>query len=91
MTPPAAATDHQQLSTLLAVGEILGSAANFEQALHEILQTLCDRLQMRLGTLSLLEGKQEVTIDIAYGLSQDEIDRGRYKIGEGITGRVVAS
>jgi Nif-specific regulatory protein len=91
MNQPTTTSDHQQLSTLLTVGEILGSASNFEQALHEILQTLCDRLHMRLGTLSLLEGEQEVTIDIAYGLSQDEIDRGRYKIGEGITGRVVAS
>jgi Nif-specific regulatory protein len=84
-------TDQQQLAVLLEVGETLGSAANFEQALHEILKTLCDRLQMRLGTLSLLQGEAEVAIDIAFGLSQDEIDRGRYKIGEGITGRVVAS
>ena len=88
---PTAVTDHQHLSALLQVGEVLGAAANFEQALHEILETLCDQVQMRLGTLSLLEGEREVAIDIAYGLSQDEIDRGRYKIGEGITGRVVAS
>ena len=73
---PTAATDHQQLSVLMDVGEVLGSAANFEQALYQILETLCDRLQMRLGTLSLLQGEKEVAIDIAYGLSQDEIDRG---------------
>jgi len=90
-TQTTAATDHQQLAVLLEVGEVLGAAANFEQALYEILQVLCNRLQMRLGTLSLLRGEQEVAIDIAYGLSQDEIDRGRYKVGEGITGRVVAS
>ena len=91
MTKTPSTTDHQQLSTLLAVGEILGAAANFEQALYEILEALCQQLHMRLGTLSLLEGEQEVAIDIAYGLSQDEIDRGRYKVGEGIIGRVVAS
>jgi Nif-specific regulatory protein len=84
-------SDHEQLSALLEVGEVLGSAANFEQALYEILEVLHQRLQMRLGTLSLLEGDREVAIDIAYGLSQDEIDRGRYKVGEGITGRVVES
>lgn len=86
-----APNDQEQLSTLLEVGEILGSAGNFEQALYQTLEVLHDRLQLRLGTLSLLEGDQEVAIDIAYGLSQDEIDRGRYKVGEGITGRVVAS
>ena len=83
-------SDQQQLATLLEVGELLGSASNFEQALYEILEVLHERLEMRRGTLSLLQGDQEeVAIDIAYGLSQDEMDRGRYKVGEGVTGRVV--
>ena len=84
--------DQQQLTVLHRIGEILGSATDFERALHDILETLSERLAMRLGTLSLLGGdEEEITIDIAFGLSRDEIDRGRYKVGEGITGRVVAS
>ena len=93
---PPPTSDRDQLGVLHQVGSILGSAPNFEQALHQILERLSERLQMRLGTLSLLRGDQgangqEVAIEIAFGLSQDEIDRGRYKVGEGITGRVVAS
>ena len=89
-------SEQDQLGVLHRVGSILGSAPNFEQALYGILELLSERLQMRLGTLSLVRGDQEedgqeLAIEIAPGLSQDEIDRGRYKVGEGITGRVVAS
>ena len=94
--PPTPVSEQDQLGVLHGVGSILGSAPNFEQALHGMLELLSERLQMRLGTLSLLRGDhevddQELAIEIAFGLSQDEIDRGRYKVGEGITGRVVAS
>jgi Nif-specific regulatory protein len=87
-------SDQQLLSALLEIGEFLGSGSEFEDSLRAILRVLSDRLHMHRGTMSLLqqgEERREVAIDIAYGLSQDEIDRGRYKVGEGITGRVVAS
>ena len=83
--------DSLQVAVLHEFGEILGSTAEFEEALYEILRLLCDRMDMRLGTLSLPREDSEVSIDIAYGLSRSEIERGRYKIGEGITGRVVES
>ena len=94
--PARPSSDQDQLGVLHRVGSILGSAPNFERALYGILELLSERLQMRLGTLSLVRGGQEedgqeLAIEIAPGLSRDEIERGRYKVGEGISGRVVAS
>ena len=84
--------DQHPVAVLHEVGQILGMTTDFEGALNDILRILCDRLEMRLGTLSLLHNEDgEVTIDLAYGLSKSEIERGRYKIGEGITGKVVES
>lgn len=93
---PSPISDQELLSALLEIGEFLGSGSEFEDSLRSILKVLSDRLRMHRGTLSLLQedseaDRREVAIDIAYGLSQDEIERGRYKVGEGITGRVVAS
>ena len=88
---PHSGNDNLQVAVLHEFGEILGSTAEFEEALYEILRLLCDRMEMRLGTLSLPREDSEVSIDIAYGLSKSEIKRGRYKIGEGITGRVIES
>ncbi len=80
----------RQIATLYEIGQVLGSGTQFEDALHGILKLLCDRLAMRLGTISLLhQGEGQVAVDIAYGLSKSEMKRGRYKVGEGITGRVV--
>ncbi len=80
------------VSVLCDVAQILGMTTDFAASLHDILKLLCDRLEMRLGTLSLLHPDgAEVAIDLAYGLSKSEIERGRYKIGEGITGKVVES
>ena len=84
-------SDRDVMILLHEIGEVLGSAANFEQAVHEILKLLCERVEMDRGTLSLAEDDSEVAIDIAYGLSKSEMQRGRYKVGEGITGRVVQS
>ena len=80
----------RQVSVLHEIGQILGAATNFEEALYEILKLLCERMEMSLGTLSLLDQEEgAVAIDIAYGLSKSEMEKGRYKIGEGITGKVV--
>jgi Nif-specific regulatory protein len=82
----------RQLTALHEIGQILGSTNDFEAALYSILKIMCDRVGMRRGSLGLLHHEDsEVNIDIAYGLSKSEMKRGRYQIGEGITGRVVAS
>ncbi|MBT4499536.1 MAG: sigma 54-interacting transcriptional regulator [Gemmatimonadetes bacterium] len=82
----------RQMAALHEIGQLLGTATQFEDALHDILKLLCDRMEMYLGTISLLHQEEgQVAVDIAYGLSRKEIERGRYKIGEGITGRVVDS
>ena len=91
-TAPHIDSAQQQVAVLHDIGQILGTAAQFEDALHDILKLLCDRLEMQLGTISLLHHAQgQVAVDIAYGLSKSEKKRGRYNIGEGITGRVVDS
>jgi Nif-specific regulatory protein len=89
---PHDGTAERQVEALYSIGQFLGGATKLEDSLHEILQLLCDRLEMRLGTISLLhQDAGQVAVDIAYGLSPEEMERGRYRIGEGITGRVVDS
>jgi Nif-specific regulatory protein len=85
-----ATSAQQQIGVLHEIGQFLGAITHFEEALNAILKLLCDRLDMSLGTVSVLHPEEgQVIIDAAYGLSRTEIERGRYKIGEGITGKVV--
>ncbi len=89
-TKPATLQD--QIFVLHQIGQILGTTTDLEDALNQILEQACLRLNMSIATVSLLQEETgQVSIDVAYGLSQDEIERGRYNVGEGITGKVVES
>ena len=82
----------QELSILIEIGRILSSTLELRQAFGQVMQILSDKLSMRRGTLVLLdESTGRLHTQAAVGLSPDEIGRGTYALGEGITGQVVAT
>jgi Nif-specific regulatory protein len=47
-------------------------------------------MEMVRGTITILNPlRNEISIQVAHGLSKAGIERGKYKVGEGITGRVI--
>ena len=57
-----------------------------------VLQMVVDRTALRRATVVLRKpGSDVIFIEEAYGLSVSQQIRGRYKLGEGVTGRVVAT
>ncbi|MBN1930453.1 MAG: nif-specific transcriptional activator NifA [Desulfobacterales bacterium] len=80
----------EELSLLWEVSQALGSSMNLREVVGPVLSALAERMGMTRGTLTLLNRMTgEIYIDAAHGLSENEKRRGRYKIGEGITGKVV--
>jgi len=56
------------------------------------MEILAQRKQMFNGTVSIVApGTAHVEIEVAHGMSDKARKKGRYQVGEGITGRVVAS
>ncbi|MCX8110848.1 MAG: sigma 54-interacting transcriptional regulator [Syntrophorhabdaceae bacterium] len=79
-----------ELSALLEVSMILNSSFELEKNLLDAMKTLSDQLDMNRGTVTLIDKKTgELRIAVAYGLTKEQIARGKYRIGEGIVGRVV--
>ncbi|MBI4399035.1 MAG: nif-specific transcriptional activator NifA [Candidatus Omnitrophica bacterium] len=79
-----------ELSTLYEISQALNASLNLKITLQSILDILHKRMGMERGTVSLLDNpSQEIVICAATGLDRKQIERGRYKIGEGITGKVV--
>ncbi|MBI5025800.1 MAG: nif-specific transcriptional activator NifA [Nitrospirae bacterium] len=76
-----------EISTLYEISKILGSSLNFKSNLKSAMKILSEYLDMKRGTVALKKDG-EIIIEAAHGLTQDEIKRGRYKLGEGIIGRV---
>jgi Nif-specific regulatory protein len=85
------ASQIRRLSALLDVSQALGSTLNLHEAVEKVLEILDRELGMRRGAIALLGEKDDVAIEYAHGLSESERQRGRYKLNEGITGRVVSS
>jgi Nif-specific regulatory protein len=95
ITPILAAdppTAEQELSILTELGQILSSTLELRDAFGKMMQIISDKLIMRRGTLVLLDDSSgRLRTEAAVGLTPDEMERGKYALGEGITGSVVAT
>jgi Nif-specific regulatory protein len=83
--------DHE-LAVLTQLGEILASTLDLHDAFGKMMQIISDKLNMRRGMLVLLdESTGRLRTEAAVGLTPDEVERGKYALGEGVTGNVVAT
>lgn len=76
-----------ELTALYEISKLLGSSLNVRSNLRGVMRVLSEYLDMKRGTVALRED-DEVSIIAAHGMTEDEVKRGRYKLGEGIIGRV---
>src|SRR3954465_8454719 len=85
-------TSDQELHILNEIGQILSSTLELREAFAKAMQILSDKMNMRRGALVLLdESTGRLRTEAAVGMTQEEIDKGRYALGEGVTGNVVAT
>ncbi len=76
-----------ELNALYEISKLLGSSFNLKANLRGIMRVLSEYLDMNRGTVAL-RSNNEVSIIAAHGMSEEEIKKGRYRLGEGIIGRV---
>ncbi len=85
-------SEMSKLSTLLEVSQVLSMTLDLKEGLARLLEVLERRQQMERGTITLLDqSRKEILIEVAHDLTPAQVERGRYKLSEGITGTVVAS
>ncbi|NLG17371.1 MAG: sigma 54-interacting transcriptional regulator [Fibrobacter sp.] len=78
------------LSVLYHIARVLGNAGALEKTMTEVLEVLEIHAGMNRGMISLLNpDRSELVVDIARGISEYGRRKGKYKLGEGITGKVV--
>ncbi len=82
----------RDLTCLYEITRELASSFVLNECLEKAMKLLFEIKDMENGTVTIVNpitGKLE--IEVAHGLTAEGRKRGKYKIGEGITGRVVAS
>ena len=82
----------QEISILNEIGTLLSSTLELREAFGKMMQIISDKLDMNRGALILLdESTGRLRTEAAPGLTPEEIERGKYALGEGVTGNVVAT
>ena len=82
----------QELSILYKISQAMAHQHDITMLLNEVLDVLELDMGLSRGTLALRRPEADICeIEASRGLSPDEKKRGRYRLGEGITGKVAKS
>ncbi len=84
--------EYRDLSCLYEITKNLASAVDMKSCLQRVVETLSTEKGMDSGTVTIVNPKTgHLEIEVAHGISESAKRKGKYKLGEGITGRVVAT
>lgn len=91
MAKPFEQEGNVELITIYEISKILSSSLDLRRTVREVLNVLSSHLKMKRGMVSLVQESGELQVVGASGLSDVEISRGRFQIGEGVTGKIMKS
>jgi len=81
-----------RIACLYEITKAIHANLDMRNSLYKVLDMISELLGMKRGSITLINrDASETHIELAHGISQKEKTRGRYKLGEGITGRVIES
>ncbi len=85
-------TELKNLACLYTITKYLASATNLQNCLEQVMAALAREKGMNNGTVTIVnQATGELEIEVAPAITAEARRRGRYKMGEGITGKVVAT
>ena len=80
----------EDVTLLYEISETLNEHLDLKKSLYKVLDILSSSTNMLRGTITILHPlRDEISIEVAHGLSKSAMQKGKYKLGEGITGRVI--
>lgn len=80
----------QELRLLHNISTIVDQSIDMRSVVNPILEALAECLGFRHATITLLrKGGDDILIETAHGLTRAQAQLGHYKVGEGVTGKVV--
>ena len=90
MVTLAPRAEEADLLAIYEISKVLSSSLDLQRTMREVVTILAGHLNGR-AAVSLLQETGELQIFEASGLSAEEKARGRFKVGEGITGKIMKS
>ncbi len=82
----------EETTFLFEISEALNAHLDLRKTLYKVLGILSNSMNMARGIITILDPlRNEIGIEIAHGIPQKAMQKVKYKLGEGITGRVIES
>ncbi len=82
----------EEVTLLYEISLALNEHLDLKKSLYKVLDILSTSLDMVRGTITILDPlRNEIYIEVAHGISRTAVSKVKYKLGEGITGRVIQS
>ncbi|MDL2286128.1 sigma 54-interacting transcriptional regulator [Desulfococcaceae bacterium OttesenSCG-928-F15] len=79
-----------ELRLLFEISQTLDGAEDLSDPLENALALMARHTGMMRGTVTLVDPEYaEIIVEASYGLNEQELGRAHYKLGEGITGKVI--
>ena len=80
----------EEVTMLYEITKALNAHLVLKKSLYKVLDILSNSMNMVRGTITILNPmRNEIHIEVAHGLTRNAMERVKYKLGEGITGRVI--
>jgi len=80
----------REMTVLYEISRMVDQSLDLRDVVTPVIEQLAEHMDFKHGTLTLLNRKTgDILTEVAHGLSPQQVSRGRYRLGEGITGQVV--
>ena len=80
----------EQITLFYEISQALNEHLELKKSLYKVLDILSTSMDMLRGTITILDPlRNEIHIEVAHGISHSAVSRVTYKLGEGITGKVI--
>ncbi len=82
----------EKITLFYEISKALGEHLDLEKSLYTVMGILADQMGMVRGSIAILNPlRDEISMEVAHGISKSAMEKGKYKIGEGIIGEVIQS
>ncbi len=80
----------EEVTLLYEISKSLNEHLDLHKSIYKVLEILSNSMDMVRGTVAIRDPlRDEIAIEVAHGMSRTAMQRGRYKLGEGVTGKVI--
>lgn len=80
----------QDITICYEISKALNELFDLRKSLYRVLDILSSEGAFERGTITILNPlTDEIRIEVAHGLTRTAMEKGKYKIGEGVTGKVI--